>query len=93
MHSSYVPALFLAPGINTILCYDCSGCPTNKQNPFLVPDDVIISPTYVPDLCHSALNLLIDEEKVSGISPMTASSVGQDLAKLLLNEAEIKKVN
>jgi dTDP-4-dehydrorhamnose reductase len=26
-------------------------------------DDVVISPTYVPDLCNAALDLLIDEEK------------------------------
>ena len=30
-----------------------------------MPDDVIVSPTYVPDLCNVALDLLIDE--VSGI--------------------------
>ena len=26
-------------------------------------DDVIVSPTYVPDLCNAAMDLLIDEEK------------------------------
>ena len=28
----------------------------------LVADDVVISPTYVPDLTHAALDLLIDGE-------------------------------
>ena len=26
-------------------------------------DDVIVSPTYVPDLCHAAMDLFIDEEE------------------------------
>jgi dTDP-4-dehydrorhamnose reductase len=30
---------------------------------FYMPDDVIISPTYVPDLCHKAMDLFIDEEQ------------------------------
>ena len=35
-----------------------------KQNqPYYMPGDVIISPTYVPDLCHKAMDLFIDEEK------------------------------
>jgi len=33
------------------------------QQPFAIAGDVIISPTYVPDLIHTALDLLIDEEK------------------------------
>ncbi|RYY30837.1 MAG: NAD-dependent epimerase/dehydratase family protein [Chitinophagaceae bacterium] len=28
-----------------------------------IPDDVLVSPTYVPDLCHAAMDLLIDQEK------------------------------
>jgi dTDP-4-dehydrorhamnose reductase len=37
----------------------------NLQNeePFSVANDVYISPTYVPDLVHTTLDLLIDEEK------------------------------
>lgn len=35
---------------------------TNGQN-FTVANDMYISPTYVPDLVHVALDLLIDEEK------------------------------
>ncbi len=31
--------------------------------PMEIPDDVLISPTYVPDLCHAAMDLLIDQEK------------------------------
>lgn len=35
-----------------------------KQNQtYYMPGDVIISPTYVPDLCHKAMDLFIDEEK------------------------------
>ncbi|WP_194776263.1 family 1 glycosylhydrolase [Pararhodonellum marinum] len=32
-------------------------------NPFCVLSDVVVSPTYVPDLVNTALNLLIDEER------------------------------
>lgn len=28
-----------------------------------LPDDVMVSPTYVPDLCHMAMDLFIDEER------------------------------
>jgi dTDP-4-dehydrorhamnose reductase len=34
-----------------------------RQTPISVLSDVVISPTYVPDLVNMALNLLIDEEK------------------------------
>jgi dTDP-4-dehydrorhamnose reductase len=34
-----------------------------EDQPFTMPGDVIVSPTYVPDLAHAALDLLIDEEK------------------------------
>ncbi|MGZ8539045.1 MAG: family 1 glycosylhydrolase [Chitinophagaceae bacterium] len=34
-----------------------------KQETFFLPRDVIISPTYVPDLCHTAMDLFIDEER------------------------------
>jgi dTDP-4-dehydrorhamnose reductase len=33
------------------------------QKPFTAVDDIVISPTYVPDLVHHSLDLLIDEEK------------------------------
>ena len=36
-----------------------------NQQSFSAPNDVIISPTYVPDLAHTSLDLLIDE--ASGI--------------------------
>jgi dTDP-4-dehydrorhamnose reductase len=35
----------------------------NAYKEFIAADDVIISPTYVPHLVHSALDLLIDDEK------------------------------
>ena len=28
-----------------------------------IPGDVIVSPTYIPDLCHTAMDLFIDEEE------------------------------
>ncbi len=34
----------------------------HQQTPFSVLSDVVVSPTYVPDLVNTALNLLIDEE-------------------------------
>lgn len=33
-----------------------------KKETLYLPDDVIVSPTYVPDLCHTAMDLFIDEE-------------------------------
>jgi dTDP-4-dehydrorhamnose reductase len=35
---------------------------TRKKEPIIVPKDIIISPTYVPDLCNRSLDLFIDEE-------------------------------
>lgn len=35
----------------------------HHPTPFCVLSDVVISPTYIPDLVNAALNLLIDEEK------------------------------
>lgn len=34
-----------------------------RQETFYMPGDVVVSPTYVPDLCHAALDLFIDEEE------------------------------
>ena len=34
-----------------------------KGEPFAVAKDVVISPTYIPDLVHTCLDLLIDKEK------------------------------
>ena len=31
--------------------------------PFAAPKDIIISPTYVPDLAHACLDLLLDKEQ------------------------------
>lgn len=35
----------------------------SQGRPFVAADDIIISPTYVPDLVHASLNLLIDGER------------------------------
>jgi dTDP-4-dehydrorhamnose reductase len=43
------------------------------RTPFAAVDDVVISPTYVPDLVHQTLDLLIDEE--SGIWHVTNDGV------------------
>jgi dTDP-4-dehydrorhamnose reductase len=40
-----------------------------QGNAFLAPEDIIISPTYVPDLVNACLDLLVDEE--SGIWHLT----------------------
>ena len=34
-----------------------------KDQELCFPGDVIVSPTYVPDLCHTAMDLFIDEEE------------------------------
>jgi dTDP-4-dehydrorhamnose reductase len=53
----------------------------NMRTSFTAVDDVIISPTYVPDLVHHTLDLLIDEE--SGIWHVTNDGVASwaDFAK------------
>lgn len=33
-----------------------------KEQTFYIPGDVVVSPTYVPDLCHTAMDIFIDEE-------------------------------
>ena len=35
----------------------------SKQQQITVADDIFISPTYIPDLVHASLDLLIDDEK------------------------------
>ena len=35
----------------------------SNQNQIPVASDVVVSPTYVPDLVHTVLDLLIDEER------------------------------
>lgn len=40
-----------------------------RGNNFLAPEDIIVSPTYVPDLVHACLDLLVDQE--SGIWHLT----------------------
>ena len=36
---------------------------SEKKAASMVTDDVIVSPTYVPDLANTAMDLFIDEEK------------------------------
>ncbi len=35
----------------------------SQGRPFVAAEDIIVSPTYVPDLVHASLNLLIDGER------------------------------
>jgi dTDP-4-dehydrorhamnose reductase len=32
------------------------------KSPMALPDDITVSPTYIPDLCHTAMDLFIDGE-------------------------------
>lgn len=34
-----------------------------NEETFYMPGDVVVSPTYIPDLCHTAMDLFIDEEE------------------------------
>ena len=53
-----------------------------QQTP--VVHDVIVSPTYVPDLVHAALDLLIDDEKniwhISNVGSVTWADLAKDVA-------------
>ncbi|PSF37257.1 dTDP-4-dehydrorhamnose reductase [Aphanothece hegewaldii CCALA 016] len=57
--------------------------------PFLAAEDVLISPTYVPDLVHASLDLLIDGEY--GVWHLTNQEAitWADLARMAAKEANI----
>jgi dTDP-4-dehydrorhamnose reductase len=52
------------------------------KQPFQAADDVLISPTYVPDLVNVSLNLLIDEERGVWHLANKGSYTWADLARL-----------
>lgn len=52
---------FFGPWDKYNFVYDVMAALHNKQNLHLA-NDVVISPTYLPDLCNRALDLFIDEE-------------------------------
>lgn len=65
---------------------------TLEQNqPFTATDDVKISPTYVPDLVHNALDLLIDEEKQIWHISNNGEVSWYDLAKEVAGRAKLNK--
>ncbi|MCL6258414.1 sugar nucleotide-binding protein [Aquiflexum sp. TKW24L] len=53
---------FFGPWDKSNFAYDILQA-QQRQTPISVLSDVVVSPTYVPDLVNTALNLLIDEEK------------------------------
>jgi dTDP-4-dehydrorhamnose reductase len=60
----------------------------NKQA-FEAADDVLISPTYVPDLVNESLNLLIDEERGVWHLANKGSYTWADLARLAADMASL----
>lgn len=61
----------------------------SQGRPFVAADDIIITPTYVPDLVHASLNLLIDGEcGLWHLSNRTALSWAQ-LAEMAARRAGI----
>ena len=66
-----------------------------NNNPFTVANDVVISPTYVPDLANTSLDLLLDNEKdifhVANEGEITWAELATTVAKKLnLNTALIQ---
>lgn len=63
-----------------------------QRTPFTVADDVKISPTYVPDLVHASLDLLID--KANGIWHLVnqGAYTWAELARLIAEIAMLKDV-
>ncbi|MGB8194158.1 MAG: family 1 glycosylhydrolase [Chitinophagaceae bacterium] len=58
---------------------------------FSATDDVTISPTYIPDLVHHALDLLIDEEKQIWHISNTGEVSWYDLAREVAGRAKLNK--
>jgi dTDP-4-dehydrorhamnose reductase len=59
----------------------------HKNQPFEAADDVLISPTYVPDLVNVSLDLLIDEERGVWHLANQGSYTWADLARLAADMA------
>lgn len=65
---------------------------TLQQNQqFTATEDVKISPTYVPDLVHNALDLLIDEEKQIWHISNSGETSWYELAKEVAGRAKLNK--
>ncbi|GAB2456253.1 NAD(P)-dependent oxidoreductase [Hymenobacter qilianensis] len=61
----------------------------HHKQAFEAADDVLISPTYVPDLVNESLNLLIDEEKGVWHLANQGSYTWADLARLAADMANL----
>lgn len=61
----------------------------HQKQAFEAADDVLISPTYVPDLVNVSLNLLIDEEKGVWHLANQGSYTWVDLARLAADMASL----
>lgn len=57
------------------------------DRPFLAADDILISPTYVPDLVHASLDLLIDGERGIWHLANPAALSWADLARRAMDAA------
>ena len=64
-----------------------------KEETFYMADDVIVSPTYVPDLCHTALDLLIDEEEGIWHLSNDGNITWADFGGMIAEKAGCKKNN
>ena len=62
-----------------------------QEQPFVAAHDVRVSPTYVPDLVHHALDLLIDEEKQIWHISNTGETSWYDLAREVASRAKLDK--
>ncbi|MFN6473855.1 MAG: family 1 glycosylhydrolase [Nostoc sp. SerVER01] len=58
-------------------------------NPFVAAEDAIVSPTYVPDLVHASLDLLIDGEKGLWHLANKSAVAWADLARLAAKKAGV----
>lgn len=74
---------FFGPWDKSNFAYDILQA-QHHQTPISVLSDVVISPTYVPDLVNTSLNLLIDEEKgiwhLSNQGSLTWADFASDIA-------------
>ena len=62
-----------------------------RDEPFTATNDVTISPTYVPDLVHNALDLLVDEETSIWHISNTGETSWYDLAREVAGRAKLNK--
>ncbi len=62
-----------------------------QDQPFSATNDVHVSPTYVPDLVHNALDLLIDAEKNIWHISNTGETTWYDLAREVAGRARLNK--